>query len=112
MKDYLGFIYDLQTENGNVGALLIILKTNFTVTYLNSLYASYIAATFASSREVILAVSTYNSVNIIINPENTNVSTISGPQLVNDWTLSTDITLIKSVNENYLLIFSMINEIF
>jgi hypothetical protein len=112
MNTYLGFIYDLQSENGVMGTLLIVEKTNFTSTYISSLYASYVGAIFVNSRSAILAVSTYNEVNMIINPEGVNVSTISGPFLVNDWAIFTDTELSKSINENYLLVFSLLNEVF
>lgn len=95
-----------------MGSILIVHKTNFTLTDINPLYASYVAAIFLQTREVILAVTTYNSLNIIINPENINVSSITGPILTNNWVTFTDISLTKSVNENYILIFSLINEVF
>lgn len=98
MKTYLGFIYDLQTESGNVGTLLTVDKGNFTITYHNSLFTSYVAATFLKTRDVILAVSTSSSVNIITYPEYSNLTTIDGPFLINSWGTFTDPVLIKSVN--------------
>lgn len=81
-----------------MGTLLIIDKSNFTITNVNSLYSSYIAANYLVAQDAILAISTFNSANLIINPQNVNVSVIYGPGLVNNWASFTDTVIIKSVN--------------
>lgn len=60
MLDYLGFVYDLQSESGLIGTLLIVNKANFSENYMASLYSSYIAAEYIKNQGVIMAISTFN----------------------------------------------------
>jgi hypothetical protein len=53
-----------------------------------------------------IGVNNLNQVDLIIDPESTNMSIIGGPFLANNWASYSDIKMTKSIEENYLLIFS------
>lgn len=96
MQDYLGFVYDLQSESGFIGTLLIVNKANFSENYMTSLYSSYLAVDYLTNQGALVAISTYNEANLIINAENSNISIVSGPILANAWATFNDTILIKS----------------
>ena len=60
MQDYLGFVYDLQSESGLIGTLLIVNKANFSENYMTLLYSSYIAVQYLTNQGALVAISTFN----------------------------------------------------
>lgn len=60
MQDYLGFVYDLQSESGLIGTLLIVNKANFSENSMTSLYSSYVAVEYLANQGALVAISTSN----------------------------------------------------
>lgn len=112
MQNYLGFVYDLQSESGFIGTLLIVNKANFSENYMTSLYSSYVAVEYLQNQGALVSISSYNEANLIINAENNNISIVSGPILANAWASFNDTILIKSSGESYMLVFSLQNMVF
>lgn len=96
LQNTIGFMYTQETESGSISTLLTLNKDNLTDTTSTSLQNGYSDATYLSSYDGLLAISQFNQVNVLMNPETFDGNTIQGPFLQNNWQSVPDASITKS----------------
>ena len=81
LQNTIGFMYNQESESGSTSVLLTLNKDNLTESTTTSLQNGYSDATYLSSYDGLLAISQYNQVNVLMNPETFDGNTIQGPFL-------------------------------